>query len=100
MRIVFILIPLALMISCQRQEMEWQPSYRRAYDESPFFDDGMSSRLPVAGTYARGQLRTNTHLYQGRVKGDWALNFPISIKMEDLERGRQRFEIFCLICHG
>src|SRR5579872_1469593 len=55
---------LLLLAGCQQQMAE-QPSYK-PLDESTFFDDGRSARDLVAGTVARGHLRTDVQLYTGR----------------------------------
>ena len=59
-------------------------------------------RLPVAGTVARGELNADEHYYWGTVDGEWAKDFPSQIKVnaELLERGAQRFSVYCTPCHG
>ena len=69
-------------------------------ERSEFFDNGMASRPVIEGTVARGQLRTDAHLYEGRVGGELASTFPMAISMQVLERGRERFDIYCSPCHG
>src|SRR5438093_63892 len=86
-----------LTVSC-RVDMHVQPRYS-PYDPSPFFEDGRSERPPVSGTIARGHLRTNELLYSGRIGGQLADQFPFPISAQDLERGRERFNIFCAPCH-
>jgi len=83
----------AFVASC-RVDMHVQPRYS-PYDASPFFEDGRSERPPVPGTIARGHLRTNELLYTGRIGGQLADQFPFPISAQDLERGRERFNIFC-----
>jgi mono/diheme cytochrome c family protein len=68
--------------------------------ESDFFTDGQSARPFVEGTVARGHLEEDEFLYQGKVDGQWADSFPFPITRDVLERGRQRFNIFCSPCHG
>ena len=87
----------AFVASC-RVDMHVQPRYS-PYDASPFFEDGRSERPPVPGTIARGHLRTNELLYTGRIGGQLADQFPFPISAQDLERGRERFNIFCAPCH-
>jgi hypothetical protein len=95
---VLALLLLALP-GCQ-QEMANQPSYR-PLRPSGFFPDGRASRPVVPGTVARGQLRTDTALYDGRDdKGDLVTEFPFDMTKDILERGRGRFDIFCSVCHG
>jgi len=79
--------------------MHDQPSYS-PLEPSEFFADGMSARAPVEGTVARGQLRLDKHLYEGRVDGQFAESFPFAIDRAGLDRGHERFDVFCSACHG
>ena len=81
------------------QKMAENPAYK-PYESSRFFDDGMSARTPVPGTVARGTLREDTLLYPGKVGGQFANAFPFEVTRADVERGKQRFEIYCTPCHG
>ncbi|HEX8550836.1 MAG TPA: cytochrome c [Abditibacteriaceae bacterium] len=47
----------------------WNRSRYKPLEPSPFFSNGSSTQPPVPGTVARGQLRTDELLYQGRVRG-------------------------------
>jgi mono/diheme cytochrome c family protein len=67
---------------------------------SAFFENGSSARPLVAGTVARGQLNEDTLLYQGKVNGQPALTFPFPIDKAELDRGQERFNIYCSPCHG
>jgi cytochrome c553 len=69
-------------------------------ERSTFFSNGQASRVAVANTVARGQLREDEHLYTGRVGGQLATEFPMPITMEVMQRGRERFTVFCSPCHG
>ena len=86
-----------LAVGC-RQDMHVQPRYN-PYDASTAFDDGRSARLPVPGTIARGQLHLDALLYTGKVDGKDAEVFPFPITRADLDRGRERFNIYCSPCH-
>ncbi|MBI2816896.1 MAG: cytochrome c [Acidobacteria bacterium] len=79
--------------------MHTQPRYN-PLDESSFFGDDKSARPVVAGTVARGQLRTNELLYTGKVNGQFADQFPFPITRDDLQRGKERYNIYCTPCHG
>jgi mono/diheme cytochrome c family protein len=87
----------SLAVGC-RQDMQVQPRYN-PYDASSFFDDGRSARQPVAGTVARGQLHLDALLYTGKVDGKDAEVFPFPVTRADLDRGRERFNIYCAPCH-
>jgi hypothetical protein len=78
--------------------MHIQPKYE-PLDPSTFFDDGRSARPPVPGTVARGELRINEAMYTGKVNGVPVDAFPFPITRKDLERGRDRYNIFCSPCH-
>lgn len=82
-----------------RQDMHDQPKYQRL-EESAFFEDGRASRPLVPGAVARGELRADPHLYEGRVGAGPAETFPFPVTPEVLRRGRERYEIFCSVCHG
>jgi len=66
---------------------------------SSFFEDGRSARSIPAGTVARGQLREDQHFYRGIQDGKPAATFPLEITRDVLQRGRQRYNIFCAPCH-
>jgi len=85
-------------IGC-RQDMHDQPKLQ-PLERSDFFSDGRASRPPVDGAVARGELRDDTHLYTGFVDGELAEAFPFAVTREVVDRGHQRFDIFCSPCHG
>jgi mono/diheme cytochrome c family protein len=64
------------------------------------FDDRRAMRLPVEGTVAEGELRADDALYRGKTGEQWVQAIPLEVTMPMLERGRQRFEIYCAPCHG
>ena len=86
-----------LMTGC-RLDMHIQPKYR-GLEPSSFFADGRSERPVVPGTVARGKLRTDELLYTGKINGQVVDIFPFPITKADLERGQQRFNIYCAPCH-
>jgi mono/diheme cytochrome c family protein len=79
--------------------MHDQPKYK-PLAASAFFEDGRSARPLVEGTVARGHLRADAHLYTGRIGNDLATTFPFPVTRAVLERGRERYAIFCTPCHG
>jgi cytochrome c553 len=73
----------------------------KPYETTPFFEDGSTARQPVEGTVPVGFLRTDAHLYQGLdATGQMAKEFPFPITREVLERGQDRYNIYCMVCHG
>jgi mono/diheme cytochrome c family protein len=125
---VLLVLSAAGLFGCQ-QRMATQPHV--GPDEvSHFFTDGRSQRPLVAGTVARGHLRSDEHLYAARVGGEMnrpALSaallgsgvnahsalavglateamppvdtFPFPVTADVFERGKQRFMIYCVVCH-
>ena len=81
-----------------RLDMHLQPKYK-TYAPSTFFDDGRSERPPVPGTVARGHLRLDELLYTGKENGVAADKFPFPITRADLDRGRDRYNVYCSPCH-
>ncbi|MGA8553681.1 MAG: cytochrome c [Candidatus Acidiferrales bacterium] len=86
------------LISGCRLDMHIQPKYL-PYEPTAFFNDGRSERQPVPGTVARGQLRLDELLYTGKENGAISNRFPFPMTREDLERGQQRYNIYCTPCH-
>jgi mono/diheme cytochrome c family protein len=79
--------------------MDWQERFE-AQEANPFFADGRAMRAPVKGTVARGFLKENDALWTGKTaSGSWA-SIPVEVNLELLERGRERYDIFCSVCHG
>jgi hypothetical protein len=88
----------ALLFGGCRMDMHQQPKYL-PYEPTTFFDDGRSERPVVPGTVARGHLHLDELLYTGKENGTLSDKFPFPITRQDLERGRQRFNIYCTPCH-
>ena len=60
----------------------------------------MASRPLVQHTVARGHLNADEPFYTGKIGTNLVTTFPFPITRELLERGRERFEIYCSVCHG
>lgn len=80
-------------------DMDKQPKYK-AQEASRLFADGRAARDEVAGTVAHGELAEGRAFAEGRVNGDWVTRFPLAVDAGLLERGRERYGIFCAPCHG
>jgi len=88
----------AMVLFGCRLDMHVQPKYL-PYEPTDFFSDGRSERQPVEGTVARGQLRTDELMFTGRENGVVVDKFPFPITRADLERGRERYNVYCTPCH-
>jgi mono/diheme cytochrome c family protein len=87
-------------MGCSRLDMQDQPKYK-PQRPSDFFADGRSEREPVEGTIARGQLNEDTEFYEGKdAAGKDIETFPIAVDKAVIERGQNRFDIYCAPCHG
>jgi mono/diheme cytochrome c family protein len=84
-----------------QQNMAEQPKYK-PQAESGYFADGSAMREPVEGTVARGWLRVDSsEYYEGTdAAGKLVRKAPVMMTMARLERGRERFNIYCSPCHG
>jgi hypothetical protein len=97
-KISWLVISLGLVTSCTL-DMHSQPRYE-SFEKSAFFDDRLSARPRIADTAVRDQLRLDPHLYTGQINGELAPTFPFTVTLEVLQRGQERYEIFCTPCHG
>ena len=83
-------------------DMDRQPKLR-PQESSNFFADGRVERPLPAGVVARGNLRADAAVYQGRTAGgEWVRGIPspLTVDARFLQRGRERFNISCAPCHG
>ena len=96
-----------------------------AYRENTFFKDGLGSRPLVEGTVPRGFLREDRAFYQGKkptaqvtpaspqtpatptsagnqadLYPDVVDTIPMQLTKADLDRGQERYNIYCSVCHG
>ena len=114
-----------LFVGC-RYDMQDQPRYK-AYKKSDFFSDNRASRDLPEGTVPRGFLREDKAFYTGKTEAgqnaaaanpattptlDASGNtlvtdfsglvneFPVPVTKELIDRGEQRYKVFCIVCHG
>lgn len=92
------LFALASSLGCHR-DMQDQPRYD-VLEASDFFQDGKSARPLVAGTVPRGRLQEDSTFDTGKTDGKLATEIPLTIDRALLERGQERFNIYCSVCHG
>lgn len=122
MLIVVILGSLAAGACGVRFDMQDQPRYK-TYKKSDFFSDQRASRNLPEGTVARGFLKDNKALHTGKIdnpdmnaqvqtttdaSGNTLVSsfpndideFPVPVTKELVDRGQDRFNIYCIVCHG
>jgi hypothetical protein len=95
---LFVVIAVCGLVGC-RNEMRYD-SRLKPYQETPFFADRNSSRPLVNGVVPRGEARTDDFFYIGEINGHLVRGFPAPVTLEQLRKGRERFNIYCSVCHG
>jgi mono/diheme cytochrome c family protein len=95
---VGLLAAMAALPGC-RLDMQVQPK-QNPLSRSDFFSDQRSERPPVEGTVARGQLREDTYFYTGKIGNNPGNYMPFAVTKEVLDRGRERYNIYCAPCHS
>jgi mono/diheme cytochrome c family protein len=79
--------------------MDDQPRVR-PQTASTFFYDGASMRQPVPGTVPIGGLKEDAVFFTGmEANGQFVEKNPTTVDEAILERGRQRYVIYCQPCH-
>ncbi len=85
-------------IGC-RQDMHDQPKFIPLRG-TEFFADGRSARPQVQNTVARDQLHTDSYFETGLVDGKEGNAMPFPVTLQVLERGQERFNVYCTPCHS
>ena len=93
-----VLIAVMASVGC-RLDMHEQPRYN-PLAKSDFFPDQRSSRPRVEGTVARGDERTDTYFYTGKIGNNDGDFMPFPVTREVLDRGRDRYNVYCSPCHS
>ena len=107
------LVPMGLVYKARSTRERDQSRIQVVYDmddqvhdktqaRNTFFDDGRAMRKPVAGTVARGLAWTDEARYLGVVPGDtlFVTEFPVPVTAAMVDRGQERYNIYCAPCHG
>ena len=105
-----------------RYDMQDQPRYK-AFKKSEFFNDDKAMRDLPEGTIARGLLKEDKAFYTGKKEnadpnvqvqtttdatGNTLVSsfpnditeFPMSINEDVVNRGQERYNVYCIVCHG
>lgn len=89
----------ALMLAGCRQDMQNQPKFIPQRGTS-FYADGRSVRPQVENTVARNQMDEDAYLYTGIENGKEGDGLPIPLNATTLQRGQERYNIYCTPCHS
>jgi hypothetical protein len=93
-----LLTAIALTAAC-RIDMHVQPR-QNPLSHSDFYPDQRSARPPVEGAVARGQLHEDAYFFTGKIGNAPGDVMPFPVTREVLDRGRERYNIFCAPCHS
>ena len=96
---IVILLGVITLTSACRIDMHVQPR-QNPLSKSDFYPDQRSARPPVEGTVARGQLHEDAYFYTGKIGNNPGDVMPFPVTKENIERGRERYNIFCAPCHS
>jgi mono/diheme cytochrome c family protein len=82
-------------------DMDRQPKYR-PQQPSTVFANGRTSQEPIPGTIARGEPFQNNAVNTGYAPGttNFVASIPLPVTEQLMARGKQRYDIYCLPCHG
>ena len=80
-------------------DMDRQPRLK-PQAESAFFLDRRVDRPRVPGTVARGQFIEDEYLATGKDDKQFGRGFPVPVTYELMALGREKYTIFCAVCHG
>ncbi len=92
------LLTLAAAAGCRR-DMQDMPRYK-PLAESRFFADQRSARPTPAGAIARDALDDTDAVHTGEQNGVFLNQIPVKVDKPLLDRGEERYNIFCTPCHG
>lgn len=87
-----------LFVAACHFDMYDQAKYK-PYGQSDFFSDGAASRPLEPNTVSRTQLRSN-ELANGKTGDTFVADVPVPVTDQLLARGKERYNIFCVPCHG
>lgn len=110
MRSLCLLILVFVLVSCDRHrnhpgwdyfpDMFYSTAYE-SYTENPNFDDGMTMRVPPEGAIPKDHVPFEyTLAEESRKRAGAELTNPFEPTGFNIQRGKESYEIFCIVCHG
>lgn len=97
---ILLLAVLVAGCSSRWQLMADQPR-KEPLAPSSVFPDGTSAQPPQPSTVPRGYLQDDVEFETGKTaQGTLVTTFPFPITLTDLQRGQERYNIYCAVCHG
>jgi mono/diheme cytochrome c family protein len=92
-------IALLMLLAACRNDMHDQPKYKDL-GQSRLFADGRASRPIPANTVSRDERDVSDVYHTGNSGNDFSPTIPVNVDLALLQRGHERFDIFCSPCHG
>jgi mono/diheme cytochrome c family protein len=95
----FLFAIVTLTCAACREDMQQQPKYS-PLARSWFYPDGRSARPVPAGTIALDEINNSSLLLTGLDAGGFVTTVPVPVTAALLNRGRDRYNVFCAPCHA
>ena len=94
-------VPALIAVACAgcRRDMQSQPKYT-PLALSRFYPDGRAARPTPVGAIAVDEIDDSSPAVTGAANGSFVTAIPVPVTAELLQRGQERFNIFCSPCHG
>jgi mono/diheme cytochrome c family protein len=99
MKVVPILL-LVVALSCGCRKGMYNQAKIKPYDASELFKNGSGMRQPPPGTVPAGSIEDSIFTQGIQNDGVLVTALPLKLDMALLDRGRERFDIYCAVCHG
>jgi mono/diheme cytochrome c family protein len=97
---MLLFLTMLLTAGCWDDDMA-DNAHLKPEEPSPRFAHGQLARPLVNGTGPRGGQMVNDTIYAvTAMPTTYPTNFPFPLTHRDLERGQERFNIYCAPCHG
>jgi mono/diheme cytochrome c family protein len=100
------LTALCCSAGCERvlPDIGWErmmdQSRGKAFRASPYFPDGKLMQAPPEGTVPATPARAPEELREGQHDNQYLTSLAVPVDRALLERGHDRFDLFCATCHG
>lgn len=107
---LLILVFILLVVGCKRDnnytghsyfpDMAYSYAYE-SYGASTNFSDSISMMYPVEGTVPRGMIPYQYEkTFDDQMLAGQELVNPFEPTKENLQRGKEQYDIYCTLCHG
>jgi len=96
-----VLVAMLFLTGCDQTGTMVDQAYNRPLSASGLFPDGRSARLLVPGTVPQTELKVDDPSVTGlSADGEPVEKIPVPVTSELIQRGQERYDIFCSVCHG